>query len=264
MVVDPAGHLRVDPRPAREDEVAPVDPPQVDPARLQVVGELQQVLGRIDHVGGDPEHPAHDVGGAAGQHREREIAAGEPVRRLVEGAVPAEGDDEVESLADRLTREVGGVVGPLGLDRLDVVAAAQRVDDQVLQPARDRRRERVDDQQHPRLGPGERLARLVDSRRRTGGAGDLVDGDLVHRTVLPAAGRNDTRGVGCRDGGVALRRRLPLRRRQALFPRPVRECRRAAPRGRATRAARQVTASNHATPSRSTSRTRPSFSSRST
>ena len=54
--------------------------------------------------------------------------------------------------------------GPLRLDRLDVVAASQRVHDEVLEPRRDGRRHRVDDQQH---AAASRRPAARGSRRRS-------------------------------------------------------------------------------------------------
>ena len=57
-----------------------------------------------------------------------------------------------------------GICLALRLDGLDVVAPAERVGDEVLEPPGDRRRVRVDDQEHPRLGPGELRARLAGGK----------------------------------------------------------------------------------------------------
>ena len=62
----------------------------------------------------------------------------------------------------------------LGDDRLHVVAALQRVDDEVLEPIRDRRRVRVDDDQHPLLRAAARRRALREPPRRAGGASVAV------------------------------------------------------------------------------------------
>ena len=70
MGVDALDDGRVDPDPAGEDEVALVDDAEVDLARRPVVGQREQVLGRVDDVVGDAERAADDVGRAARQARE--------------------------------------------------------------------------------------------------------------------------------------------------------------------------------------------------
>ncbi len=125
---------------------------EVDPARRPLVYHCQQVLGRVDDVVGDAEGATDDVGRAAGQHRDWNVRAGEAVGNLVQGAVAAEGDDDVVSVIAYLAADLSGVVLRLGGDGLDLVTALQRIDDQVLEPVGDGRRVGVDDQQHPLLG----------------------------------------------------------------------------------------------------------------
>ena len=137
-----------------EGEQAAVDLAEVDPARVPVVGDAQQVLRGVDDVAADAEHPRVDVGRAARQAREWRVGAGEAVGGLVDRAVPAEGDHHVVALAGCLAAELRRVPGALRVDRLDLVAALERVDDQVLQPVGHRRRVRVDDDQHPLHGGG--------------------------------------------------------------------------------------------------------------
>ena len=168
MGVDPLDHARVEPDAGGEQELAVVDHADVDAPRAPVVGDLQQVLGRVDDVGRDPEHPAVDVRAPAGQAAQRRVRAGEAVGRLVDGPVAAERDDDVIALARRLAAQLGRVVAGLGVDRVDVVAAAQRVDDEVLQPVGHRRRVRVDDDQHPLAGSVLRDSASVASRRASG------------------------------------------------------------------------------------------------
>ena len=93
--------------------MAAVGDAEVDPARLEIVGEPEQVLGGVDDVVRDPERAADDVGRAAGQDGDRDVGSREPVRDLVQGAVAAEGDDEVIAAVARLAADLGRVV--LGL-----------------------------------------------------------------------------------------------------------------------------------------------------
>ena len=73
----------------------------------------------------------------------------EPVGDLVDGAVAAERAHDVVALLGGVARELGRVVAALGLADVDVEAALERVDDELLQPGRGRRRVRVDDDAHP-------------------------------------------------------------------------------------------------------------------
>ena len=91
----------------------------------------------------------------------------EAVDDLVERPVAAEGDDDVVAAVARLTADLDRVSASLGVDRGHVVAALQRVDDEVLEPVGDGGRVWVDDHQHPRL----RRARA--SARSTGRTGRL-------------------------------------------------------------------------------------------
>ena len=105
------------------------------------------------------------------------------------------------------------MVAGLGLDRLDVVAAAQRVHDQVLEARRHGRRPGIDDQQHARLRAGKAPCLLG---RRNARLGRLDDRRLAHEQGWTQAccwsypggeGRNDTRRSG---GRLEPRHAVPL------------------------------------------------------
>ena len=167
MGVDAAHDRGVEPEARREGEAAAVDVGEVDLARRPVVGEAQQVLGGVDDVARDAEHLAVDVGRAAGERRQRGGGVRQAVGGLVDGAVAAEGDDHVVALLGGLAAQDGRVVAPLGVHRVDLVAALQGVDDEVLQAIGDRRRVRVDDDEHPLAldGPlqgGERVGQTLE------------------------------------------------------------------------------------------------------
>ena len=155
--VDALDDARVEAEARGEREAAAVDDAHVDRARLPVVGHRQQVLGRVDDVAGDAEHLREHVRRAARQAAQRG-ARGRPrsdqaVGRFVDGAVAAEGDDHVVALVGGLAAELGGVAAGLGVYGVDLVAALQRVHDEVAQAVGDRARVGVDDDQHapPRL-----------------------------------------------------------------------------------------------------------------
>ena len=138
-----------------------------------VVGDLEQVLGGVDDVGRDSQHAAVDVGSPTGEAAQCRARAGEPVGRFVDGAVAPEGHDDVVALARGLAAQLGRVIAGLGVDRVDVITAPQRVDDQILEPIRDRRGVRVYDDQHPfaRSAVGQRESRLEASERVSGSGG---------------------------------------------------------------------------------------------
>ncbi len=68
---------------------------------------------------------------------------------LVEGAVAAESDHDVDAPARRVVGESGGVAPSVRLDDLDVVVAAQPSVHHDGVARRHRRRERVDHEQDP-------------------------------------------------------------------------------------------------------------------
>ena len=92
---------------------------------------------------GMPSMRAVDVRRAAGQAGQRGVGPGQAVRGLVDGAVAAERDDDVVALGRGLAAQLGRVVAALGVDGVDLVAALEGVDDEALEPVRDRRRVRV-------------------------------------------------------------------------------------------------------------------------
>ena len=68
------------------------------------------------------ERAGEHVGAAAGQHAERRLGAGHTGRHLVERAVAAVADHDVDPSPGRVLGESGGVTTTIGLDDLDVVA----------------------------------------------------------------------------------------------------------------------------------------------
>src|SRR3954468_18249030 len=111
--------------------MALVRPAEVDFPGRPVVGQGEQVLGRVDDVVRDPQGAADDVGRTPGQHRDGNVGSGESVGDLVEGAVTAEGDDDVVAVVLDLAADLGRVVLRLGRHRLDLEAPLQRVDYEV-------------------------------------------------------------------------------------------------------------------------------------
>ncbi len=106
----------------------------------------QQLHGR-HRIVGHAERAGEHVGAAAGEHAERGVGAGDAGGDLVQRAVAAEPDDDVDASTGGVLGESGGVAAAVGLDDLDVVAAGERSVDDDRVARRHRRRERVDDQQ---------------------------------------------------------------------------------------------------------------------
>jgi hypothetical protein len=187
VLVDALHHARVEPDSRGEGEMALARYAEVDAAGLEAVGHAEEVLGGVDDVVGDAERAAEDVGGAAGEGGEGGVGSGEAVGGLVDGSVAAEGDDHVVALVGGLAAELGGVGLGLGVDGVDLVAALEGVDDEVLEAVGDRARVRVDDHEHAPLGRalrqyalGERLGALERRfRRRHRGPNPARPGPLL-------------------------------------------------------------------------------------
>ncbi len=92
---------------------------------------VEQGAGRLDRIVGQPQRAGEHIGGAAGDHRQpgQPVRIGpvvqEPVDHLVDRAVAAEGDDEVEPLVRGLASQVPGVPAVLGGHRLQLHLAGQ-------------------------------------------------------------------------------------------------------------------------------------------
>ncbi len=110
-----------------ETEVAVAGQPKVDPGH----GAGRQQLDRVRRLERDAELHGQDVHRAGGDDRQRYVRAGQTVDGLIDGAVAADGADEVEPGVHRLAREALGVAGFEGLELLhDVAEATQGIKDQ--------------------------------------------------------------------------------------------------------------------------------------
>jgi hypothetical protein len=183
--IDTLDHGGVEPGAGGEREPAVVHAPDVDRARLPDVGEPQQVLGGVDDLGGDAEHAAVHVRGAAGQAGERGVRAGEPVGGLVDGAVAAERHDDVVALRGRLAAQLDRVPLALRVDGLDGEPPLEGVHDEVLEPHRHRRGVGVDDDEHP-----------ARRRRRLEGGGV---GQPLQSGGLRGGDHHEPRTLACRS-----------------------------------------------------------------
>ena len=147
--LDPADDGGVEPDPGVEAEEPAVD--ASEPDRADVVGPdpVRQQVDGGDRIVRQPERAGEHVRRSAREHAERGVGPGDPGRDLVERAVAAEADDDVEPAPCRVGRVPRRVPAPVGLDDLDVVVACEPSVDHDRVASRDRRRKRVDHEQDP-------------------------------------------------------------------------------------------------------------------
>ena len=137
------------PRPLRADDA------EVDATGTPVIGEREQVLGGVDQLAGDAEHLGEHVRRAARQAAQRRGGAEQAVGGFVDRAIAAERDDHVIALVRGLAAQLGRVAAGLGVDRVDLEPALQRIHDEMAQAVGDSGRVRVDDDQHASLDRGD-------------------------------------------------------------------------------------------------------------
>ena len=140
--------------PGVEAEEAPVDPTQTDRPQVAGVDAASEEVDGGNRIVGQPDRAGEHVGRPSGQHAESGVGAGDARRHLVQRAVAAEPDDDVDVAPSGVEGEPGGVPATVRLDQLDLVVAGKAAlhDDRVAR--RDGRRERVDDEQDPQASPG--------------------------------------------------------------------------------------------------------------
>ena len=133
-----------------EAEEAAVDAAEPDRAHVGGVDAAARA-GRRRATGsfGRPSVRANTLVEPPGQHAERGVGAGDAGRHLVERAVAAVADDDVDAAPGGVVGEAGGVPAPVGLDELDVVPLRQPPVHHDGVARRHRRGERVDDEQDP-------------------------------------------------------------------------------------------------------------------
>ena len=147
--LDPADDGCVEPDPGVEAEEPPVDASEADRADVARSDPVRQQVDRRDRIVRQAERAGEHVRRPAREHAERGVGAGDPGRDLVERAVAAEADDDVEPAPCGVGRVPRRVPAPVGLDDLDVVVACETPVDDDRVARRDRRRERVDHEQDP-------------------------------------------------------------------------------------------------------------------
>jgi hypothetical protein len=134
---------------------------------------LDDRAGRLDRLRRQAECPREHVRAAAGNHRESrgvgsDALAQQAADDLVDRAVTADRDDDVEPVGARLGGQVGRVSAAVRLDGVDLQFATERANDDVSGSWAHGGRARVGHQQrsHPRKGtPG--VLRRCDTDPRT-------------------------------------------------------------------------------------------------
>ncbi len=131
-----------------EAEVATVDLAQTDWFEVlggDASGELRD---RRDRIVWHTERAGEHVGTSAGEHAEGRLTAGDTGRDLVERAIAAIPDHDIDAAASCILSESGGVAATIGLDNFDLVGTLHESavhDNRVA--CRHRRRESIDHQQ---------------------------------------------------------------------------------------------------------------------
>jgi hypothetical protein len=134
--------------------VAELDPAQPDAAQAPRAQRVEQHCRRLDRVSGQPEGAVEDVGPAPwydgeGRHPVVRPVGEQTVDHLVDRAVAAEDDDQVQLVAAGGGRELGGVAPVLGVDDLELELGLEGGGQHLAGARRGGRRGRIDHQQRP-------------------------------------------------------------------------------------------------------------------
>jgi len=131
-------------------EISTIHPAETHPRRWLVEGVGHKGRG-CQRVVRKANRASEDIGRATGQHRERSVAAGESGGGFIQRAVTSEGRHHVHTTPCCISCKAGRVPTAIGLDHLDVMSAgsAERTVHEHRVAGRHRRRERVDNEQHP-------------------------------------------------------------------------------------------------------------------
>ena len=178
------------------------------------------MLGGVDDVGRDADHAAVHVGRAAGQAGSSAVRV--PASPLATSLTVPSPPKRPRRRSPRggVAAQLGRVALALGVDGLDLEAALERVDDELLEPRRHRRRVRVDDDEHPprrrrareRRGVGQPLERGAPGRR---GPSLVRNTTTRPRYANRVARRVRSRAMIAADHRRRARRRSPPRRPRA-------------------------------------------------
>jgi len=150
VALDPGGGLGVEAAPAGEGEVAIVGEAEAHPAGLGVAGDPEDVVGGLGRIGGDAEVAGKDIHGAAGDDRQRGVAARHAVDHLVDQAVAPEGDQQLGPAVDGVPGDVDPGVAGMRLGHAELEAGLEGRRHQVLERRGHPARLRIHDQ----VGPG--------------------------------------------------------------------------------------------------------------
>ena len=125
VTFDAFDHGGIEADPGVEAEVAAVDLAQTDRSKIGCIDAVREVVGRLDRIVRHAKGAREHVRRAAREHAERGVRAGDPGGDLVQRAVPAETDHDIDAATGGVMCETSGVSASVGLDELDLVALAE-------------------------------------------------------------------------------------------------------------------------------------------
>ena len=106
-----------------ETEVAPVDPAETDWFDVFAVDAIGEFLYGEHRIVWHAERPCKHVRAPSGKRAEGRLGTGDPGGDLVECAVAAESDDDIDTASSCVLGETRGMTAPVRLDDFHVVAA---------------------------------------------------------------------------------------------------------------------------------------------
>ena len=109
---------------------------------------VEKGAGGFDGVIGKSERSGEDVGGTARYRSKCRGRPGQSVRRLVEGAIATEYDDDIGSVGCRGGSKTRRMAAPGGLGHRDLVVGGEGFGDDHPSPSGDRRGRWIDDEVH--------------------------------------------------------------------------------------------------------------------
>ena len=231
--LDGLDDCRIEPDPGVKAEEPPIDAAEGDGAQVAGIDSVGEQFDGCDRVVGKADRSCEHVRRSTRQDAKGGLGAGDARRHLVERAVAAEADHDVDAPPRRVVGEARCVPPPVRLDDLDVVAAAQPTLDHHGVPRRHRGRKRVDDEQDAQA-PQATRPRASDRSARSPvhavgcRAARMTSGTSVQMPSIPHATElgGTLRVVACprvdpESGGVTLLDEAAVDRRDPRMDRGV-------------------------------------------
>ena len=123
MLFDFLDNRRVVPNARVKAEISIVDPAQSNWFDRTMVDAICQLLDGEYRIVRHSQGARKDVGASAGKYPQRGVGASEPCSYLVQRAVAAVTDNDVNTPAGRILREPRGMAATIGLDDFNLVPA---------------------------------------------------------------------------------------------------------------------------------------------